>query len=59
MTRITEKEALVAIRAKGYITRFNGYYVNVYATQDGKTYSKIASLRSANGTMNADQVNAL
>ena len=59
MNRITEKEALDAIRAKGYITRFKGYYVNVYATQDGKTYNKIAALRSANGTLNAKQVAAL
>ena len=59
MARITEKEALNSIRAKGYITRFKGYYVNVYATQDGKTYTKFASLRSSNGTMNAAEVASL
>lgn len=56
MKRIADRDAVAALRSKGFVTRYKGYFVNVF---DAKSNVLIASLKSANGGVSEKALKAL
>lgn len=59
MARMTQDEARAIFNAKGYITRYRGYYMNVYSRKDERTWGYIGRVRCQAGTVTVKAVEAI